>query len=239
MSTTSNENGGTKNNDDSTTVATKKQLKKDDTKAWNYGYTEYTDAATGNDDHAEEDDNYRDSQKTATGRNKRLLNVARAGFVHLDRAAVYIQSNPQASKDLKAINEEHQGPDKAQLMEEHRIFTTTQACLEALCVKDPSFPLMAGDEPILIVGCKVNPALTYAEVYWCLPESVLTAPDLHPRQLQHIQEEMRDRVSGSAGRRVAHCVTTRLAFYYAPKVRFHEAPPELVQQIVKEYEEDV
>lgn len=238
MSASSKDNDGT-TSDATTLLAAKKQYK-DDTKAWNFGYTEYTDAAAGGDgDRAEEDDDYHDSQKTSTGRNKRLLRIARAGFVHLDRAAVYIQSNPQASKDLKAISEEQQGPDKAQLMEERRIFSTTQACLEAFCVKDPSFPLMAGDEPILIVGCRVNPALTFADVYWCLPESVLTAPDLHPRQLQYIQDEMRERIAGDAGRRVAHCVATKLAFCFAPKVRFHEAPPELVDRIVHEYEEDI
>jgi len=197
------------------------------------GFYEYSSNA----DNVDEDEEDDDSQWTAGGRNKRLLSAAREGIAHLNRAAALIQSDRHTSKNIFVTPEEEQGPDKRQLAEQHKIFTTTQDCLEALCTKDMSFPLMAGDEPILLVGCSVNSALTYADVYWCLPPSVLTAPDLNERQVQFIHEEMHERIQGAPGRQLAHCVTMALSYYYPPKVRFKAAPDLIVNKVIQEYED--
>ena len=209
------------------------------TRPWNYGFTEYTDAekeANGDGGEDDDDDNASDAQQSSNGRNRRLLKIARTGMAHLDRSAVYIQKQPKTSRELATLSEEGIAPDRAQMAEEYRIFTTTQECLEILCTKDRNFPLMAGEEPILLVGCTVNASLTYADIYWCLPESVWTAPDLTEHQRHYIQEEMRARLAGEPGRLLAHSVTQRLAFYYAPKVRFKEAPREIIDSVVQEYE---
>ena len=209
-------------------------------RAWNYGFTEYT--TTGQEDEEQSHTSFDENemaglQRTPNGRNKRLLHIARAGMVHLNRAALYIRKDPKTSKGIEALSEQGMAPNKEQLSEEHRIFAMTQECLERMCIKDPGFPLMAGGEPILLVGCQVNVARTDAIIYWCLPESVLTARDLNYLQRSYIQEEMRNRLEGPPGRMLSHMVTQRLSHYFPPKVRFKEAPLEIVEEVVREYEE--
>ena len=168
----------------------------------------------------------------AVPRSKKLASIIRDGVVLLNQTVASIKSNSQTTKSLFTSPEEKSEPNPKQLAEEHRIFETAQQCLEDLCTRDPTFPLMAGEEPILLLGVRVNPSFTHADLYWSLPYGVLTTKELNEKQREYLNEKMRERVDGSPGRILLQRINSVLSSYYPPKIRLKEAPPVLVYQVL-------
>jgi hypothetical protein len=171
-------------------------------------------------------------------RNKKLASIVRDGLILLNHSANLIQKNAQTSKSVFATPEDDAKPDARQLSEEHRIFVTAQRCLEDLCTLDSSFPLMAGDEPIMLLGVRVKPSYSHADLYWALPYSVLSTPELNEKQREYLIEKMEERVQGAPGRVLIQRINTVLSSYYPPKIRFKAAPPLLMHQVLYDLEED-
>jgi hypothetical protein len=171
-------------------------------------------------------------------RSKKLASIIRDGAILLNQTSTSIQSNKRTSKSLFTSSEEKFEPDAKQLAEEHRIFTTAHKCLEDLCTKDPTFPLMAGDEPILLLGVRVNKSFTHADLFWSLPYIVLSTDTLNDRQREFLNEKMSERVRGEPGRILLQRINAVLSSYYPPKIRFKEAPPFLVEQVLYDLEEE-
>ena len=178
-----------------------------------------------------------DSDTSATSipivpRSSRLSSIIRDGVTLLNQSAATIQSNTQTKKSLFTSPEEKLESNPKLLAEEHRIFETAKNCLEDLCTKDSSFPLMAGDEPILLLGVRVNSSFTHADLYWSLPYTVLSTKELNDSQLDFLKNKMRERVNGEAGRTLLHRMNCALSNYYPPKIRFKEAPPVLLYRVL-------
>lgn len=171
-------------------------------------------------------------------RSKKLASIIRDGVVLLNQTAATIKSNSQTTKSLFTSPEEKSEPNPKQLAEEHRIFETAQKCLEDLCTRDPSFPLMAGDEPILLLGVRVNPSFTHADLYWSLPFGVLSTKELNEKQREYLKGKMSERVDGAPGRILLQRINSVLSNYYPPKIRFKEAPPLLVYQVLYDLGEE-
>jgi hypothetical protein len=171
-------------------------------------------------------------------RSKKLASIIRDGAVLLNQTSSTIQNNTETNKSIFSVPEVHSEPDARQLAEEHRIFVTAQKCLDDLCTKDPSFPLMAGDEPILILGVRVKPSFTHADLYWSLPYCVLTAKELNERQREFLTEKMTERLNGAPGGMLLQRINTVLSSYYPPKIRYKVAPPLLVHQLIYDFEEE-
>lgn len=171
-------------------------------------------------------------------RSKKISSIIRDGVVLLNQTAATIQNNSQTTKSLFTSPEEKSEPNPKQLAEEHRIFETAQKCLEDLCTKDPTFPLMAGEEPILLLGVRVTPSFTHADLFWSLPYGVLSTKELNERQREFLNEKMSERVNGAPGRMLLHRINSALSSYYPPKIRFKEAPPLLVHQMLYDLGED-
>ena len=91
---------------------------------------------------------------------------------------------------------------------------------------------MAGDEPILLLGVRVNSSFTHADLYWSLPYTVLSTKELNDSQLDFLKNKMRERVNGEAGRTLLHRMNCALSNYYPPKIRFKEAPPVLLYRVL-------
>jgi hypothetical protein len=171
-------------------------------------------------------------------RNKKLADIIREGVVALNQTAAFIQNNVQTTKSVFSPPEEDSKPDVKQLAEEHRIFATSQNCLEDMCRKDPSFPLIAGGEPIMLLGVRVKPSFSHADLYWSLPYVVLSSPELNEKQREFLKGKMEERVQGAPGRMLLRNINAVLSSYYPPKIRFKEAPPLLVYQVMQDLEED-
>jgi hypothetical protein len=171
-------------------------------------------------------------------RNKKLAAVIREGIAYLNQSAAAIQNNVHTAKNIFASPGEQHGPDAKQLSEENRIFTTAQECLEDMCTRDPFFPLMAADEPILLLGVKVKPSYSHADIYWSLPYRVLAAPELNEQQRKFLTEKMDERLQGAAGRTLIRRINGVLSSYYPPKIRFKAAPPLLIHQLMHDLEEE-
>ena len=165
-------------------------------------------------------------------RSKKLSSIIRDGVVILNQTASTIQSNAQTTKSLFTSPEEKSEPNPKQLAEEHRIFETAQKCLEDLCTRDPTFPLMAGEEPILLLGVHVKPSFTHADLYWSLPFGVLSTKELNDKQREFLKVKMSERVDGAPGRMLLRQINSVLSNYYPPKIRLKEAPPLLVHQLL-------
>jgi hypothetical protein len=170
-------------------------------------------------------------------RNKKLADIIREGVVALNQIATYIQNNVQTTKSVFSPPEEDSQPRAKQIAEEHRIFSTAQSCLEAMCRKDASFPLMAGGESIMLLGVRVKPSFSHADLYWSLPYVVLSSPELNEKQREFLKGKMEERVQGAPGRMLIRNINAVLSSYYPPKIRFKEAPPLLVYQVMKELED--
>lgn len=177
------------------------------------------------------------SMTPAPPRNKKLAAVIREGIACLNQSAAAIQNNAHTAKAIFSAAEDHQAPDARQLSEEHRIFMTAQECLEDLCTRDPSFPLMAADEPILLLGVKVKPSYSHADIYWSLPYRVLSTPELNDREREILNDKMNERLLGAPGRMLIRRVNAVLSSYYPPKLRFKAAPPLLIHQVMYDLEE--
>lgn len=171
-------------------------------------------------------------------RNKKLAAVIREGIACLNQSAAAIQNNAHTAKSIFTRPEEDIGPDARQLSEEHRIFMTAQECLEDMCTRDTSFPLMAADDPILLLGVKVKPSYSHADIYWSLPYRVLAAPELNEAQKEFLRNKMEERLLGAPGRMLIRRVNAVLSSYYPPKLRFKAAPPLLIHQVLYDLEED-
>jgi len=133
---------------------------------------------------------------------------------------------------------EEQGPDARQLSEQHRIFQVAKDCLDDMCVHDPTFELMAANEPILLLGVEVNAAYTFADIYWAMPYAVLSTNELNDKQKEFLQSKMDERLQGTAGRKLIGRINTVLRGYYPPKIRFKAAPPALIYHLLNEFEEE-
>ncbi len=178
-----------------------------------------------------------DSDTSATSipfvpRSSKLSSIIRDGVTLLNQSAATIQSNTQTKKSLFTSPEEKLEAHPKLLAEEHRIFEMAKDCLEDLCMKDSSFPLMAGDEPILLLGVRVNGSFTHADLYWSLPYAVLSTKELNDNQREFLKKKMSERMDGEAGRTLLHRINSALSNYYPPKIRFKEAPPILVYQVL-------
>jgi hypothetical protein len=172
-------------------------------------------------------------------RNKKLAAVIREGIVCLNQSAAAIQNNAHTAKSIFVLPSDVQrGPDARQLSEEHRIFMTAQECLEDLCTRDPSFPLMAADEPVLLLGVQVKPSYSHADIYWALPYRVLAAPELNEKQKDFLRDKMEERLQGAPGKILIRRINAVLSSYYPPKLRFKAAPPLLIHQVLYDLEED-
>lgn len=176
--------------------------------------------------------------KPAALRNKKLAGVIREGIANLNQSAAAILNNTHTAKSIFTSPEEIHGPDARQLSEEHRIFTIAQECLEDMCTKNPSFGLMAGEEPILLLGIKVKPSYSHADIYWSLPYRLLTSPQLNEQQKEFLKEKMDERLQGASGRALRCRINAVLSSYYPPKIRFKAAPPLLVHQVVHDLDEE-
>lgn len=184
------------------------------------------------------DDDLSSQHRSTIPRNKKLAAIIREGVVALNQTATFVQNNVQTTKSVFSSPEEDSKPDVKQLSEEHRIFSTAQKCLEDMCRRDPSCPLMAGGEPIMLLGVRVKPSFSHADLFWSLPYVVLSAPELNERQREFLKEKMGERIQGAPGRMLIQRINAVLSSYYPPKIRFKEAPPLLVYQVMMELEEE-
>lgn len=175
-------------------------------------------------------------KNTPAVRNKKLADIIREGVVILNQTSTYIQNNVQTTKSVFSSPDEESKPNAKQLAEEHRIFTTAQNCLEEICRRDPSFPLMAGGEPIMLLGVQVKQSFSHADIYWSLPYVVLSSPELNEKQREFLKGKMEERVQGAPGRMLIRSINAVLSSYYPPKIRFKEAPPLLVYQVMQDLE---
>lgn len=171
-------------------------------------------------------------------RNKKLGAIIREGVVILNQTATFIQNNVQTTKSVFSSPDEGSKPDAKQLAEEHRIFSTAQKCLEDLCTRDASFPLMAGGEPIMLLGVSVKPSFSHADLFWALPYVVLSSPELNEKQRDFLKEKMEERIQGAPGRILMQRINAVLSSYYPPKIRFKAAPPLLVHQVMYDLDHD-
>lgn len=189
------------------------------------------DDDTGNGMHLEAPD-----QRVAV-RNKKITSVIREGLASLNQSSLAIQNNPVTKKGIiqPKTDEDESNPKKD--AEEYRIYHVAQECLEEMCMKDPYCPLVGSDgEPIVLVGVQVKPSFSFADIFWTLPYSVMSAPELHEREVEYLHNVMEQRLAGPAGSEFKRRIGAKLSFYYAPKIRFKVAPPALRHLMVKEME---
>lgn len=170
-------------------------------------------------------------------RNKKLASIIREGFAELNQSSLAIQNNPITKKGIyqPKMNEDDSNPKRD--AEEYRIYTVAQECLEDMCTKDPYCPLVGTDgEPIVLVGVQVKPSFSFADIFWTLPYSVLSAPELREQDIEYLHEVMEHRLEGPVGSDFKRRIGAKLSHYYAPKIRFKVAPPALRQLMMKEME---
>jgi hypothetical protein len=171
-------------------------------------------------------------------RNKKLAAVIREGIASLNQSATAIQNNAHTSKSIFSAPEGDEGADPRVLAEEHRLFTTAQECLDDICLRDPDFPLMAAEEPIMLIGVQVKASMSHADIYWALPYRILSSRQITAAQKDILRDEMEQRVLGGPGRLLIRRVNAVLSSYFPPKLRFKAAPPLLIHDVLLDLERD-
>lgn len=182
---------------------------------------------------------------TPSPRNKKIAAVIREGIVSLNQSATAIQTNAHTAKTIfsnsaaaSADDAGQGGKDPRQLSEEHRIFVTAQECLDDICTRDSQFPLLLAGEPVMLLGVSVKASFSHADIYWSLPYTVLSSPELNQSKRDYLRDRMDEQLQGSAGRTLIRRINAVLSSYFPPKLRFKAAPPLLIQQILRDLEED-
>ena len=165
-----------------------------------------------------------------TSRNKALAEVIRGGFHALNQAALDIQSNPITRKSLFAPPDDL--PSPRQKAEEHLIYTTATAYLEALAKKDGK--LCVHGDPIVILNVELKDT-RLAVLHWALPFSVLADETISKREKQLLEFRMHKiLVDGGGTQLLQRGVHAALRHYYPPRLRLDPAPDEILLKAMRD-----
>jgi ribosome-binding factor A len=142
----------------------------------------------------------------------------------------------------KTIQPDSDEPTHRQLAEAHRILEVATECLENLCTHEQNRNSLSGlqlqGQPIILLHVQVNKDVKQAKVYWTLPYSVLLDPNVTQRVYQKLVEVVQDQLIQRGGaKRLARELSSRLRFYYPPRIRLVPAKHAMIQQAIEEFHE--